>query len=246
MAAVLALGVCLGVNYAASDQPQRGPDLKRILELLPLDALPGDVVAECLTSIEAKESPAKDDWIAIWGGSTTTATFLSQLARLAGLKVILVVNLSRHGERLAGRQDCLLVDDQDPDRAVEIIRGVTGGTLRFAIDTVGKETAASLSKALNIPTRKNDSPKRVHLVGLSGLPKTACPGTVHHSVPIKLFHEVPEIGCALMNWLEMLLTNKLLTPPDITVAPGGLAGINDALDRMRRGEISGRRLVVPI
>lgn len=79
-----------------------------------------------------------------------------------------------------------------------------------------------------------------------GTPKQTVEGVVQHSLPVKLFHEVPAIGEALMTWLEELFLTKTLTPPHIKVAEGGLAGINAALDRLRSGELGAKRIVIPI
>jgi hypothetical protein len=49
-----------------------------------------------------------------------------------------------------------------------------------------------------------------------------------------------------MVWLEKLLRDGLITAPEAEIAPGGLEGINDALDRMRKGEVSGKRLIVQL
>ena len=49
-----------------------------------------------------------------------------------------------------------------------------------------------------------------------------------------------------MGWLEELLVEKCLQPPDISIVDGGLEGINEALDKLRSGVVSGKRLVVPI
>lgn len=49
-----------------------------------------------------------------------------------------------------------------------------------------------------------------------------------------------------MRWLEQLLVAKVLEPPDIALADGGLEGINESLDRLRKGTVSAKRIVVPI
>lgn len=132
----------------------------------------------------------------------------------------------------------LLVDRIDTDRAVSIVKNITGSKLRFGLDTRGKESAALLAQAM----QKHDS----HLVGLTGLPKEKIPGVSYHSVPIKLFHELPDVGEQSMLWLEKLLGGGLLATPDIEVAEGGLGGINAALDRLRDGTVNGPRIVVPL
>jgi hypothetical protein len=78
------------------------------------------------------------------------------------------------------------------------------------------------------------------------LPKQATAGVVQHKVPIKIFHEDATVGEAISQWLEDLLTSRSIKLPEVEIAEGGLAGINDALDRLRSGKIGGRRIVVPV
>ena len=134
------------------------------------------------------------------------------------------------------------MDRYDPSRAIEIIRSITKGKLRFALDTVGKETAAHLQESLH----RSKGSQQGHLVGLTGLPKTRLPGLKYHSVPIKLFHTVPIVGEKTVDWLEQLLVSKTLQPPEVSVVDGGLESINSALDKLRSGSISGKRLVVTL
>ena len=49
-----------------------------------------------------------------------------------------------------------------------------------------------------------------------------------------------------MLWLEELQVAKSLELPEVEIAQGGLAGINDALDQLRGGKVSGKRIVVPV
>lgn len=165
-----------------------------------------------------------------------------QLAKLTGLRVICVADVVKHGSRLIDLGTDVIVDRQDPSRAVEIIRSVTKGKLRFALDTVGKETATQLQESL----QHSREDKQAHLVGLTGLPKVRLPGVKYHSVPIKVFHSVPALGETAMRWLEQLLVAKGLEPPDVVLADGGLEGINEALDGLRNGTVSAKRVVVPI
>ena len=83
-----------------------------------------------------------------------------------------------------------------------------------------------------------------HLVCLVGCPKEQVPGVRTHQVPIKLFHTSRDIGHVLSNWLSILLGNGRLKLPETVYEDGGLAAIGPGLDRIRSGELSGRRLVV--
>jgi NADPH:quinone reductase-like Zn-dependent oxidoreductase len=242
VAAALSLGISLGCNFSSVVTSPKGPNLLEILHSLNPEAIPADQRKECLEGIQETEAPKKGDWILIWGGSSTSAQLISQLSKLIGLRVIKVVDVGKHGDRLSQGHADLLVDGYDPERAIEIIRKVTNGNLRFAVDTIGKKTAELSQRAMKQSAEGPSS----HLVGLSGIPKETTPGMKYHSIPIKVYHEVPAVGDSLMKWLEALLSDGKLTPPDAELSPGGLEGINDALDRMRKGEISGKRIVIKI
>lgn len=246
VAAALTLGICFGVDFSRT-RIGRGPDYLALLQSIPASRIPADVLAEAHGSIGAAQRAREGDWLALWGGSSTTALCALQLARLAGLRVVAVGDAAKHGAKLGVRSDVdLWVDSHDPERAAEVVRGVTsgggGGGCRFGVDFVGRETAGRLAGVLG----GGGGDSEAHLVGLASNPKGVKDGVRVHSVPIKLFHEVPEVGRATMEWLERLLEEGLLTPPEVVVEKGGLAGVNAALDRMRRGEISGRRLAVEL
>ena len=275
VAAALALGICMGVNF---EDVEGGPDLLGIVKKIGSERLPADIRQESLEGIAEGDRAKRGDYLVIWGGSSTCAFVMKQIARLAGLKIISVVNSGKHGLRLSSHASIrpdLLVDSHDPDRAVSIIQSATAGTARFGFDTQGKDTAAHLLRALASPATSESTKlplaedysksssadklptppstpsersatvvQRSHLVGLTGLPKTDIPDDVTlHSVPIKLFHEVPEVGEALSAWAEKLLKRGVLALPDVLGTVEGLDGINEGLDRLRKGEISGGRLV---
>jgi NADPH:quinone reductase-like Zn-dependent oxidoreductase len=272
VSAALALGICMGLNFQGIEN---GPDLLSMVHSLDPEQLPADIREECLHGIPQSARAKAGDFLVIWGGSSTCAHIVKQIARLTGLNIISVVDSAKHGRRLstteAIRSD-LVVDSHDPQRAIEIIKSNTGAGVRFGFDTIGKETAGHLSRCLAVPqptaplfardakayerpgaklptppsTPHETSPRtqHSHLVGLTGLPKTDIPeGVTLHSVPIKLFHEVTEVGEALSAWCERLLVKGLLVPPEVVGIVDGLGGINEGLDRMRRREISGGRLV---
>jgi NADPH:quinone reductase-like Zn-dependent oxidoreductase len=242
VAAAIALGVSFGLNFSASGQQTCSPDfLQTARGLNPLN-VPNDIRSEVFSSISESERPKPGEWIAIWGASTTTGQLAVQLAKLAGLKVAAVADLAKGSQRLVEIGADFQVDRHDPKRAIEVLKAVTGGKLRFGVDIVGAETASALQEAL----QKSSSGPQSHLLGLSGVPKEAASGVTIHKVPIKLFHESAVFGDTLVRWLEQLLIAKTLKLPEVEVAEGGLAGINDALDRLRAGTVSGKRIVVSV
>ena len=165
---------------------------------------------------------------------------------------------AKHGHRLSAStipsSICtpdIVVDNNDPRRVEQIVQSVAGGDVRFGIDTQGKDTANLLLRSLTgstaapadfnviIPT------KHTHLVGLTGLPKldNQTQAVTLHNVPIKVFHEVPEIGNALAIWLEQLLAHGKLRPPEPVGIEEGFEGVNRGLQKMRK---QGGRVVVRI
>ncbi len=158
--------------------------------------------------------------------------------------MVAIVDMARNGERMLKYGADLLVDRLDPERAIQIIKAVTRGNLRFGLDTRGKESATLLTQAMQ-PVSE-DIKVRSHLVGLTGLPKQPTANVVYHSVTIKVFHEAPQVGEGMMLWLEELLEKSAISTLDIEVVDGGLKSINKALDKLRSGAVNGPRIVVPL
>lgn len=68
VAAVLALGICLGVRFDTSITCPPGPDLLRVVRTLPPELLPEDIRSECFDGIPEHQRAKPGDWLAIWGG----------------------------------------------------------------------------------------------------------------------------------------------------------------------------------
>lgn len=80
-------------------------------------------------------------YLADFLASSNTGLAAIQLAKLIGLRVIAVADLTRHAKRLVDLGVDVQVDRNDPLRAIAIIANTTDHGLRFGLDTVGKETA---------------------------------------------------------------------------------------------------------
>lgn len=191
-----------------------------------------------------------------------------QLAKLAGLRVAVVLDHAKHGAWLSSHASLrpdVIVDSHDPARAVDILRRATRGQLHAGLDTRGSDSATHLLRAMlaegeaappgddepptppGTPGSKSSTTPRAHLVGMTGMPKwPASPAYALHAVPVKMFHEVPEVGAPISAWLGRLLDRGLIAPPDILGVGEGLESVNDSLDRMRSGEISAGKLVVRV
>ncbi|PGG95648.1 hypothetical protein AJ79_09939 [Helicocarpus griseus UAMH5409] len=162
VAAAFALGISFGLDFSKTlSSVAKGPDLAKIISQVNSrnpQGIPADVRDECLPCTLESSRINQGDWVAIWGASTTSGYIALQLAKLCGLRVICVVDVARHGSKLLQAGADLLVDRFDTDRAIQIIRGVTKGNLRFGIDTVGRETATLLQEALSNNENRLPSP----------------------------------------------------------------------------------------
>lgn len=161
----------------------------------------------------------------------------------------------------------VLIDRTNLDEANKQIRRVLPNSLRFAVDTVGPDTASwcqdvlaavaasrrsspneTLGEYTNPIEKSNPDAERKlgHLVTLTGKPKTGCPDVQVHQVPIKLFHAHMMVGGYLSKWLYELLETGLLQLPGVDFVDGGLDSVNAALENLKAGNVSGRRLVVKL
>lgn len=148
----------------------------------------------------------------------------------------------------------------DLDKAAEDIKQQIAAPIRFALDTVGSDTA-SWCQELLVSCRgsvlgfsetnhgrdtgsSSVDEDQSHLICLTSRPKIKMPSVRVHTVPIKLFHENHDIGKLISGWLEELLVLRELKLPDIIFADGGLDAVGPSLERVRKGEVSGKRLVV--
>lgn len=68
VAATLALGICFGIDFSASDGTYRGPNLLGLVRVFNSALLPEDIKDECLNGVALPERAKAGDWIAIWGG----------------------------------------------------------------------------------------------------------------------------------------------------------------------------------
>lgn len=68
VAASLALGICLGIDFQDARTSLRGPNLLRTVRSITRDRLPEDIRSECFDKIDEEERAKAGDWIAIWGG----------------------------------------------------------------------------------------------------------------------------------------------------------------------------------
>ena len=68
VAAALALGICCGLDFSASRDSLRGPDLFQIVRQVDPLVFADDIRNEVLQGISRPDRARSGDWIAVWGG----------------------------------------------------------------------------------------------------------------------------------------------------------------------------------
>lgn len=261
----LALGVCLGLTFTKGPK-QKEFNLLENARMYP-ENVPDDIADEVFDAMAPCYQAQPGEWLLVSGASTITGQILIQLAKLGGLKVVGAADLSSHGELLQSLGTDVLIDLSNLDQAKRDIKRLTPGSLRLAIDAVGPESAEWCQQVLaertssrycrpghETPTKplpvdaaaRGGGSKLSHLVAMSGKPGTYNPNIQVHTVPIKLFHTSPYVGGHLSKWLYELLDTNKIQPPEVDFVPGGLAAINGALETLRQGKMSGKRLVIRV
>ncbi|KAL4878122.1 chaperonin 10-like protein [Aspergillus karnatakaensis] len=189
-------------------------------------------------------------WLLIWGGATSTGYMAIQLAKIYGLSVIAVASV-RNFEYLKDAGADVVLDRRFPEEALPRVEEVTkrDGGLRLAFDAVGVTTAGFCARILR-KDGKNGKDESV-LVALAGLPRGVeedpeFKGLSLPTIKVKVFHNEPEFGAALLKELTTYLSDGRLKPPRVSVLSGGFDAVNLGLLRLRNMEISGTKLVIRV
>ncbi|KAG4220882.1 hypothetical protein PC116_g30639, partial [Phytophthora cactorum] len=164
-------------------------------------------------------------WLLIWGGSTVTGQFATQIARLSGIKVITVNSAETKSlsERL-GASYVVVRDGKSDEEVVDEIRTITNDNTTRAIDLVGPKTA---KLALDAVSRE----KPVDFAPLAMMPGSQIvPENVEvHTVEMKQF-VLDKSNVRYTEELGKLLDKGLIALPELHLIDGGLHSIQGGLE----------------
>ncbi|KAJ5545914.1 chaperonin 10-like protein [Penicillium frequentans] len=186
--------------------------------------------------------------ILIYGGSSATGSLAIQFAKLSGYLVF--TTCSPHNFDFVKSLGADMVCDYRDPRAAEEIRKLTGDKLKIVLDTISLESSAKFC-AEAMSTEGG--------VYTSLLPVTAPRSDIKSDLVLgyttfgepfvfgpQSFDAVPEDEAFSAWW--WLLAEKYLGDGKIKVHPqsvrdGGLEGVLEGLDLMRKDQVSGQKLV---
>ncbi|KAE8214302.1 hypothetical protein CF327_g2269 [Tilletia walkeri] len=199
-------------------------------------------------------------WVLIYGGGAITGIYALQLARLSGLRPIVIASPQNFSYLTSiGAEVC--VDRFLPaEELLDTVRAKTQGQLAFAIDCVGSKTAAICERALK---EANGEWAGVgQLCCLAGDPKVK-PGEqpadadlqqrlvrdvkIHKISFSTTFYGDELFSKTLLTDLNALFASGSLKPASAQVLPDGLASVRRGLESLRDGTAPrAKKLVVRI
>lgn len=192
---------------------------------------------------DTDEADASEEWMLIYGGSTVTGQFATQIARLSGLKVITVGSARTAAlSKSLGSNYVVVRDDKTPEQIMDEITEITEGRISKALDLVGTKTAAFCVDVCSRPCQSGRKVKFAPLAMMSGSQEVPCNVEVE-TVEMKRFVLDTDAGLYAQR-LNDLLNAGLLRLPDMHVLEGGLEDIEAGLELVKKGDMGGKKIVV--
>ncbi|RMZ90995.1 hypothetical protein DV736_g1773, partial [Chaetothyriales sp. CBS 134916] len=193
--------------------------------------------------------PVKEsEWILIYGGSSGMGTVGTEFAKLSGYKVVTTCS-PRNFDLAKSFGADEVVDYKDPE-AVEKVKKIVGGQVKYVWDTISDQQTADFCGKVIAPGGKlgairSEVPKREDITITCTLGYTAIGEEVR-----KPWATVPEeITRAHYEWMKkwVSLVDGLLEEGKIKPHPPrvhkGLENVLEGMEELKEGKVSGQKLV---
>ncbi|TVY56739.1 Trans-enoyl reductase eqxC [Lachnellula cervina] len=180
----------------------------------------------------------EQEFLLIWGGGTVTGQYALQLAALSHLHVIAIT--SSHTAPLARSLGAIVIErDNKPNtQIISEIKTIAGDNITRAIDLVGPKTASACLQVLSKNQRALFAP-----LAMMGT-EDEIPGNVQVvTVEMKRFVLDAENRAYALE-LNRLVGEGRVQVPGIEAVEGGLENVVLGLERLKKGEMGGRKMVV--
>lgn len=180
--------------------------------------------------------------IVIWGGGTAVGLYITQLAKIHGMRVISIA--SRDNEQYLKSMGAHTVIDRNlpPEDIEKKLSDLCPQGIQFGVDCHSKATAATLVDFLDkIPDR---SGKSSLFTGLVGVPKTFPSNVEYKEFIIKKFHENIDLGQRVIHLTSEFLKNGLVRPLRSKPYSGDLDMIDTALKDLEEQGAKSEKYVI--
>ncbi|KAL5486253.1 hypothetical protein ACEPAI_7299 [Sanghuangporus weigelae] len=177
--------------------------------------------------------------ILVIGGSTSVGQYAIQLAKLSGFSPIIATASLHNTDLLKSIGATHVIDRNGPDVSAEIKKVLNSAPLEIVFDAASRAEQESWS--LVAPSGTLIS---VVLVEIDKNSENYKDKTVINTIFGSVYNpDLREMGVSLYSQLTGLLERGTIKPNRVEVLPNGLAGITEGLDRLRKNEVSGKKLV---
>ncbi|KAI0642025.1 GroES-like protein [Trametes meyenii] len=176
------------------------------------------------------------------GGATSVGQYVIQLARMSGFSPI-IVTASIHNAELLRSLGATHVLDRNllEDELLSQVREIAGGDVEVVYDAVS--IPDTLAVGYEVTALNGDFVRVLErdLIPRAGVPLKKRTHMAHglFITPINR-----AVGASLLAKLPHLLETGEIKPNRPEVLPGGLHAVSGGLDRLRRNQVSGTKLVV--
>jgi NADPH:quinone reductase-like Zn-dependent oxidoreductase len=212
------------------------------------------------TPTTATQPPTQQNpYLLLWGGATTTGQYLIQLCALAGIPTIVIASTRTQAQCLAlGATHVIARDGKSPANLLAAIASARGSGRKITrvVDLVGPKTAelclqavrdASVDSEKEKEEGKREEKERIRFAPLAMIDAAVAAGAESHveilTVEMKRF--VLDPSCAVYaRVLNALVASEQVKVPAVEVLEGGLAAVQSGLERVKKGDTGGRKLVV--
>ena len=178
------------------------------------------------------------EWLLIWGGSTVTGQFAVQIAVQSGFEVIAVTSSRTQSlVQSLGAHTVVVRDGKTNDEIVESICAVGGDRITRALDLVGNETAPFCLQTLS-------KSKPCLFAPLAMMKTQPVPENVEVlNVEMKQFVN-DKSSLVYGEALNRLVADGKLKLPELNILKGGLSAVEEGLQRLKKGDMGGKKMVV--
>ena len=180
---------------------------------------------------------SSDDYVLVWGASSTVGQFAVQFAKNAGYKVIGTASARNH-DLITSLGASVVVDYKDADVVDQVRAAVGDGKIIGALDCASAATALTCTQLVNADGGK--------VVCIAGTPSEGVPETVKVMGMFMGNQGTAECSAWLNAFVRkefnpLLAAGKVVTPKILEVT--GLEGVRDGLQMLAEHKVSATKVV---